>query len=421
MRLSSRVLKGLTYRPTGAIVAAPTTSLPETVGGERNWDYRYTWIRDSSFTLYGLMRLGYTEEAAAFMRWVMARVQELKPDGSLQIMYGLDGRHELREETLPHLEGYMGSRPVRIGIAAHVHLQLDIYGELLDSVYLYDKYGSPISHDAWMGVIRLVDWVAAHWREKDESIWEVRGGRQEFLYSRVMCWVAIDRAIRRGTGEEEGVNYEEITYEGYGPGGVALLIEAVTDNRNRTVAEIRHIFSKNGGNLGESGSVGWMFEKKGYLVVEKAAKPEDELFDLAIEAGAEDIRDDEDNWEIITAPDSFEGVQNGLKSAGITPQVAEVESLRSAPLEKQVEGLLACPRCHARLAVRSTEVVCQKGCGFEGALAQRVPLLLPRTPILTTVSDAIPKPTPACTRPSSENVANRIRLGGRRTCRGPGR
>ena len=123
------------------------------------------------------------------------------------------------------------------------------------------------------------------------------------------------------------MNYEEITYEGYGPGGVALLIEAVTDNRNRTVAEIRHIFSKNGGNLGESGSVGWMFEKKGYLVVEKAAKPEDELFDLAIEAGAEDIRDDEDNWEIITAPDNFEGVQNALKSADVTPQVAEVEML----------------------------------------------------------------------------------------------
>src|SRR5215472_3979950 len=193
---SALTLKLLTSRQHGSMVAAPTFGLPEVVGGERNWDYRYTWIRDSSFMLYGLMRLGYTEEAAAFMKWMMARVQELKPDGSLQIMYGLDGRHELREETLPHLEGYLGSRPIRIGNAAYAHLQLDIYGELLDSVYLYDKYGSPIPHDGWMNIIRLIDWVAAHWREKDEGIWEVRGGRQEFLYSRVMCWVALDRAIR---------------------------------------------------------------------------------------------------------------------------------------------------------------------------------------------------------------------------------
>jgi YebC/PmpR family DNA-binding regulatory protein len=135
----------------------------------------------------------------------------------------------------------------------------------------------------------------------------------------------IDRAIRRGTGEEEGVNYEEITYEGYGPGGVALLIESMTDNRNRTVAEIRHIFSKNGGNLGESGSVGWLFEKKGYIVVDKATKSEEELFELAIEAGADDLRDDEDNFEIITAPDAFEGVLNAVKTAGIEPHVAEVE------------------------------------------------------------------------------------------------
>jgi YebC/PmpR family DNA-binding regulatory protein len=134
----------------------------------------------------------------------------------------------------------------------------------------------------------------------------------------------IDRAVRRGTGAEEGVNYEEITYEGYGPGGVALLIEAVTDNRNRTVAEIRHMFSKNGGNLGEAGSVGWLFEKKGYIVVEKAAKAEEELFDIAIEAGADDLRDDEDNFEIITSPESFEKVQDAIKSAGIEPQVAEV-------------------------------------------------------------------------------------------------
>jgi YebC/PmpR family DNA-binding regulatory protein len=134
----------------------------------------------------------------------------------------------------------------------------------------------------------------------------------------------IDRAIRRGTGAEEGVTYEEITYEGYGPGGVALLIEAMTDNRNRTVAEIRHIFSKNGGNLGESGSVGWLFEKKGYIVVDKAAKPEEELFDIAIEGGADDLRDDEDNFEIITSPENFESVQSAIKSAGIEPQVAEV-------------------------------------------------------------------------------------------------
>jgi YebC/PmpR family DNA-binding regulatory protein len=134
----------------------------------------------------------------------------------------------------------------------------------------------------------------------------------------------IDRAVRRGTGEEAGVNYEEITYEGYGPGGVALLIEAVTDNRNRTVAEIRHIFSKNGGNLGEAGSVGWLFEKKGYIVVDKRAKPEEELFDIVIEAGADDLRDDEDNFEIITSPENFEAVNSAVKSAGIEPQVAEV-------------------------------------------------------------------------------------------------
>jgi YebC/PmpR family DNA-binding regulatory protein len=135
----------------------------------------------------------------------------------------------------------------------------------------------------------------------------------------------IDRAVRRGTGEEEGVNYEEITYEGYGPGGVALMVQSMTDNRNRTVAEIRHIFSKNGGNLGESGSVGWMFEKKGYIVVEKAAKSEEELFELAIDAGADDLRDDEDNFEIITSPDAFDAVLTAVKGAGVEPQVAEVE------------------------------------------------------------------------------------------------
>src|SRR5206468_658952 len=137
----------------------------------------------------------------------------------------------------------------------------------------------------------------------------------------------IDRAIRRGTGEEEGVNYDEITYEGYGPGGVALLIESVTDNRNRTVAEIRHIFSKNGGNMGESGSVGWMFDKKGYIVVDKAAKSEDELFEIAIEAGADDMQDGGDVFEILTAPENFETVHEAVKKAGVTPQAAEVSMI----------------------------------------------------------------------------------------------
>src|SRR5678809_293034 len=137
----------------------------------------------------------------------------------------------------------------------------------------------------------------------------------------------IDRAIRRGTGEEEGVNYEEITYEGYGPGGVALLIESMTDNRNRTVAEIRHLFSKNGGNLGEAGSVGWMFEKKGYIVVDKSAKSEEELFELAIEAGAEDMQDEGDVFEIFTTPDLFESVSEAIKKAGIEAQAAEVSMI----------------------------------------------------------------------------------------------
>jgi len=134
----------------------------------------------------------------------------------------------------------------------------------------------------------------------------------------------IDRAVRRGTGEEEGVNYEEITYEGYGPGGVAIMLETVTDNRNRTVAEIRHLLAKNGGNLGETGSVGWMFEKKGYIVIDKTAKPEDELFEIAIEAGADDLRDDEENFEIITTPEKFDTVHSAIKTAGIETQVAEV-------------------------------------------------------------------------------------------------
>jgi GH15 family glucan-1,4-alpha-glucosidase len=193
---SALVLKLLTSRTYGSIVAAPTFGLPEEIGGERNWDYRYTWVRDGSFTLYGLMRLGYTDEAAAFMRWFEERCSELRPDGSLQLMYGIDGRHVLTEETLGHLDGYMGSKPVRVGNGAYQQLQLDIYGELMDSVYLYDKYGQPISHDVWMNLRRLIDWTCENWRRPDEGIWEVRGGQREFLFSRVMCWAAVDRGIR---------------------------------------------------------------------------------------------------------------------------------------------------------------------------------------------------------------------------------
>ncbi len=193
---SALTLKLLTSARYGSMVAAPTFGLPEDIGGVRNWDYRYTWIRDASFTLYGLMRLGYTDEATAFMHWLENRCAELASGCPLQLMYGLDGRHDLSETELRHFEGYKESRPVRIGNGAARQLQLDIYGELMDSVYIYNKSAEPISYDFWQHLVQLIDWVCDNWQQPDEGIWEVRGGAHEFLYSRVMCWVAIDRGLR---------------------------------------------------------------------------------------------------------------------------------------------------------------------------------------------------------------------------------
>jgi GH15 family glucan-1,4-alpha-glucosidase len=193
---SALMLKLLISREHGSLIAAPTFSLPEKIGGVRNWDYRFTWLRDATFTLYALIRLGFVEETEAFIDWLKGRLGDDAERGPLQVMYGIDGRKKLDELTLDHLKGYESSRPVRIGNAAHQQLQLDIYGEMMDSIYLANKYGDSISYAGWQDVQRMLEWLTKNWQRPDNGIWEVRGVAREFLHSRLLCWVAFDRALR---------------------------------------------------------------------------------------------------------------------------------------------------------------------------------------------------------------------------------
>ena len=221
-------LKLCTYAPTGAMVASPTCSLPETLGGTRNWDYRYAWMRDSAFTAFAFLRLGFYDEALKFSDWLEDRCRETDPgDPQLQIVYAVDGGRDLTEHELPHLEGYLGSRPVRVGNGAYDQLQLDVYGELMDAVYLTNKQ-EPISWELWRNLRRLLDWLGDNWNQPDEGIWEVRGGRRHFVYSRLMCWVAFERAMRiqaqRGLPADtitwrthRDAIYEEIMTRGWSP------------------------------------------------------------------------------------------------------------------------------------------------------------------------------------------------------------
>ncbi len=191
---SALTLKALTSAPSGALLAAATTSLPEAIGGVRNWDYRFTWIRDATFALYALAILGCKEEARAFKDWL--EWSTVGRAGDLQAMYGLGGERRLTEIELLQLDGYRASRPVRIGNGAYSQFQLDIYGEILDSAHLYRKFGGEMDPEYWAYLQRVVAFVIDHWQEPDESIWETRGGRQHFVFSKVMCWVALDRAIK---------------------------------------------------------------------------------------------------------------------------------------------------------------------------------------------------------------------------------
>src|SRR5919112_2023599 len=218
--------RDMVYNPTGALVAAPTMGLPETIGGERNWDYRYTWLRDAAFTLYSLIRLGFNEEAHNFMGWLLDVCRN--SDGKLQPLYGIDGRTEIHEEELPHLSGYRNSQPVRLGNGAYNQLQLDLYGAVLDAAYLHNKHAAPLDYDVWNNLRPTLDWLSENWRQPDEGIWEVRGGRRPFVSSQGLSWVALDRAVRRARQrglpapedhwiKQRNAIYEEVMKKGWNP------------------------------------------------------------------------------------------------------------------------------------------------------------------------------------------------------------